>query len=58
MTPIEQLRTLRSAHQELDRELLELRRKRHMTPSEERRSLVIRKQKLRVKDLMGQLETP
>lgn len=58
MTTIEQLRTLRSAHQELDRELLELRRRRHMTPSEERRTLVLRKQKLRVKDLMGQLDTP
>jgi hypothetical protein len=53
----EQLSTLRQVHQELDRELAGLRRKPRMTPTEERRSRVIRKQKLRMKDLMGQLES-
>jgi hypothetical protein len=55
MSTAEQLTMLRRAHEQLDRELTALRRKAHMTPSEERRSRVIRKHKLRTKDLIGRL---
>lgn len=55
MTTTDTLASLRTVHAQLDRELAALRRRAHLTPSEERRTRVLRKQKLRAKDLMGQL---
>jgi hypothetical protein len=45
-----QLSTLEAAHSALDLELQALRRRPHMTPSEEQRAKVLKKQKLRAKD--------
>jgi hypothetical protein len=55
MNTPEQLSILKRVHQDLERELELLRRRPRMTPTEERRSRVIRKQKLRMKDLIGRL---
>ena len=45
-----QLERLRTAHRDLDDELLRLTRRAHMTPAEEQRVRVIKKEKLRTKD--------
>jgi hypothetical protein len=59
MNTIEQLSSLKVAHQTLEGELQTLRRRAHLTPIEEQRARIIKKQKLRTKDcirvLMGEM---
>lgn len=52
VTGDQQLERLRTMHRTLDSELLSLTRRAHMTPAEEQRVRVIKKEKLRTKDSM------
>ncbi len=50
VTGDQQLERLRAAHRNLDSELHRLTRHAHLTPSEEQRARVLKKEKLRTKD--------
>lgn len=50
MNAVEQLSSLKLTHQQLEVELEALRRRSHLTPHEEQRARIIKKQKLRAKD--------
>lgn len=55
--PIEQLDTLKANHARLDSELQSLHRRGHLTPSEQERARIIKKEKLRTKDRIRVLAT-
>ena len=50
MNTAERLSSLKVQHEQLEHELSALRRRAHLTPSEEMRARVIKKQKLQTKD--------